>query len=166
MPQVDVLLCDPQHILFRDGGNRFAVLLVVGVREVLRPDVRDGGVDPADQGELRGQALHQRLFRGRQLLVGNRPLAGDAAQLLHELDERRVGLAGRHVAASAEWPGTFPEREIRRDAVAVAFVFADVGVQARRSEEHTSELQSLAYLVCRLLLEKKKKYIKHDYLMI
>src|SRR2546425_3397286 len=27
----------------------------------------------------------------------------------------------------------------------------------RRSEEHTSELQSLAYLVCRLLLEKKKK---------
>src|SRR2546425_6221585 len=31
---------------------------------------------------------------------------------------------------------------------------ADVGF---RSEEHTSELQSLAYLVCRLLLEKKKK---------
>src|SRR2546425_6128895 len=28
---------------------------------------------------------------------------------------------------------------------------------AERSEEHTSELQSLAYLVCRLLLEKKKK---------
>src|SRR5205823_9122097 len=27
----------------------------------------------------------------------------------------------------------------------------------KRSEEHTSELQSLAYLVCRLLLEKKKK---------
>src|SRR5687767_15212106 len=27
---------------------------------------------------------------------------------------------------------------------------------AHRSEEHTSELQSLAYLVCRLLLEKKK----------
>src|SRR5205823_13311974 len=29
-----------------------------------------------------------------------------------------------------------------------------------RSEEHTSELQSLAYLVCRLLLEKKKQYQK------
>src|SRR3989441_1674763 len=29
---------------------------------------------------------------------------------------------------------------------------------ANRSEEHTSELQSLAYLVCRLLLEKKKKH--------
>src|SRR5687767_15330225 len=30
-----------------------------------------------------------------------------------------------------------------------------------RSEEHTSELQSLAYLVCRLLLEKKKKQKKY-----
>src|SRR6266404_7061233 len=30
-------------------------------------------------------------------------------------------------------------------------------LDSRRSEEHTSELQSLAYLVCRLLLEKKKK---------
>src|SRR5205823_13975711 len=29
--------------------------------------------------------------------------------------------------------------------------------RGKRSEEHTSELQSLAYLVCRLLLEKKKK---------
>src|SRR2546425_7860151 len=29
---------------------------------------------------------------------------------------------------------------------------------AGRSEEHTSELQSLAYLVCRLLLEKKKQH--------
>src|SRR2546425_3331991 len=31
--------------------------------------------------------------------------------------------------------------------------------QRERSEEHTSELQSLAYLVCRLLLEKKKLHI-------
>src|SRR2546425_3075945 len=30
----------------------------------------------------------------------------------------------------------------------------------KRSEEHTSELQSLAYLVCRLLLEKKKKNLE------
>src|SRR2546425_3918467 len=34
---------------------------------------------------------------------------------------------------------------------------ADGRGSALRSEEHTSELQSLAYLVCRLLLEKKKK---------
>src|SRR5438445_2548974 len=31
------------------------------------------------------------------------------------------------------------------------------GEQGRRSEEHTSELQSRQYLVCRLLLEKKKR---------
>src|SRR3712207_3136034 len=34
---------------------------------------------------------------------------------------------------------------------------AGVGVAAVRSEEHTSELQSRQYLVCRLLLEKKKQ---------
>src|SRR3712207_7188271 len=32
-------------------------------------------------------------------------------------------------------------------------------ISTRRSEEHTSELQSRQYLVCRLLLEKKKKYV-------
>src|SRR5687767_15610192 len=37
--------------------------------------------------------------------------------------------------------------------------FGEINRSIRRSEEHTSELQSLAYLVCRLLLEKKKKNI-------
>src|SRR5687767_15351166 len=45
-------------------------------------------------------------------------------------------------------------------SAAVAAARADAEAKAaeplRRSEEHTSELQSLAYLVCRLLLEKKK----------
>src|SRR5436190_7249786 len=35
------------------------------------------------------------------------------------------------------------------------------GLGRRRSEEHTSELQSHSDLVCRLLLEKKKKNKKH-----
>src|SRR5436853_4835153 len=34
---------------------------------------------------------------------------------------------------------------------------------AARSEEHTSELQSLRHLVCRLLLEKKKKIAEHNH---
>src|SRR2546425_1818147 len=38
--------------------------------------------------------------------------------------------------------------------------------RARRSEEHTSELQSLAYLVCRLLLEKKKNHASSDHLVL
>src|SRR5215210_8212150 len=36
------------------------------------------------------------------------------------------------------------------------------GHRRRRSEEHTSELQSPMYLVCRLLLEKKKKLSRPD----
>src|SRR2546422_5878925 len=36
------------------------------------------------------------------------------------------------------------------------------GEQGERSEEHTSELQSRLHLVCRLLLEKKKKNAIHD----
>src|SRR2546430_12412312 len=37
---------------------------------------------------------------------------------------------------------------------------ATTAVRRGRSEEHTSELQSQSNLVCRLLLEKKKKYIE------
>src|SRR5216683_7843255 len=37
---------------------------------------------------------------------------------------------------------------------------------SRRSEEHTSELQSRSDLVCRLLLEKKKKILLTTYLLI
>src|SRR5258708_14452718 len=37
----------------------------------------------------------------------------------------------------------------------------DAHVEAPRSEEHTSELQSPDHLVCRLLLEKKKKTNRH-----
>src|SRR2546425_2530366 len=46
----------------------------------------------------------------------------------------------------------------RTFGVRLAANVAEVDVVGRgdRSEEHTSELQSLAYLVCRLLLEKKK----------
>src|SRR2546425_6960238 len=47
-----------------------------------------------------------------------------------------------------------------RDVGGVAVTGLDepvVVTRRERSEEHTSELQSLAYLVCRLLLEKKKK---------
>src|SRR5205814_2779534 len=46
---------------------------------------------------------------------------------------------------------------------AVLAVLRVAGVEAQgRSEEHTSELQSLRHLVCRLLLEKKKEKSKFD----
>src|SRR3712207_7095836 len=62
---------------------------------------------------------------------------------------RRVtGVSGRVGLADRQGPGA---------------VRADQGQRVRarraRSEEHTSELQSRQYLVCRLLLEKKKKVV-------
>src|SRR3712207_8383236 len=42
-----------------------------------------------------------------------------------------------------------------KDRVAVE----EVGAVSQRSEEHTSEIQSRQYLVCRLLVEKKKIYL-------
>src|SRR3712207_8686353 len=44
-----------------------------------------------------------------------------------------------------------------RLAAGQPFDLLSVGEHERRSEEHTSELQSRQYLVCRLLLEKKTK---------
>src|SRR5690625_6691646 len=53
-------------------------------------------------------------------------------------------------------------RQIKADH---RFVFAQTRIDAQiriRSEEHTSELQSRGHLVCRLLLEKKKKRLIHS----
>src|SRR2546425_7244395 len=47
-----------------------------------------------------------------------------------------------------------PHAQMRSNSLEVS---GDLMAVAYRSEEHTSELQSLAYLVCRLLLEKKKQ---------
>src|SRR3712207_8342200 len=51
-------------------------------------------------------------------------------------------------------PDSLPEPELRRPAGPPADDLPDD--EQNRSEEHTSELQSRQYLVCRLLLEKKK----------
>src|SRR6266566_6872874 len=72
-----------------------------------------------------------------QLIEGapDRGQAGGRPQRLADLRQRRIG----------------PCRDQRRQAI-------EVGRRQRtRSEEHTSELQSPCNLVCRLLLEKKKK---------
>src|SRR3712207_8626009 len=68
----------------------------------------------------------------------------------HRLGRRQPGRsAGGEVEARAVQPA------LDRRVVDVALGQRYVGV--RRSEEHTSELQSRQYLVCRLLLEKKKR---------
>src|SRR2546425_8341531 len=84
----------------------------------------------------------------------------------HDTDERRqqhdigVPLAEERVDAAAPW-----NRPLARAQDGTRQAAADGRMRGARSEEHTSELQSLAYLVCRLLLEKKKKKITYAYLM-
>src|SRR5689334_24816635 len=77
-----------------------------------------------------GEKLFERAGRGLRLTDMGRVVSGYADEIFalgHEL-RQRVG----HADGDLQWP-------------------------ARRSEEHTSELQSQFHLVCRLLLEKKKK---------
>src|SRR2546425_7338227 len=54
------------------------------------------------------------------------------------------------------YPGSRPSRNHRLHCAR----FSEISPALPRSEEHTSELQSLAYLVCRLLLEKKKNRLR------
>src|SRR3712207_7882670 len=58
--------------------------------------------------------------------------------------------------------GAGVERHILFDLVQVRQRPLEFALEVPRSEEHTSELQSRQYLVCRLLLEKKKKSIPTD----
>src|SRR2546430_10555051 len=64
-------------------------------------------------------------------------------------------LAGRSITVEMQ-----PER-VRPERSEVGRLLADSALaRALRSEEHTSELQSQSNLVCRLLLEKKKDYVR------
>src|SRR3712207_7824837 len=65
---------------------------------------------------------------------------------------------GRDVSAGVVWLGCADTTGCDTSSVAPSRCASS---SASRSEEHTSELQSRQYLVCRLLLEKKKKSKKH-----
>src|SRR5690606_41712786 len=99
--------------------------------------------EPGDQRDLhsfptrRSSDLHHASGRGAAAAAGGHQAR---ARSLQGFGSGHVGPAG--------WPGS---RDFHVDSVGSA---AD---QGWRSEEHTSELQSRENLVCRLLLEKKKK---------
>src|SRR3712207_6988856 len=66
---------------------------------------------------------------------------------------------GEPVCPVVSVPGAESDRAILdpgHQAIAIPFYFMEPFPAGGRSEEHTSELQSRQYLVCRLLLEKKK----------
>src|SRR2546425_7268827 len=74
---------------------------------------------------------------------------------------RNFGFDARSYDDLADAPievGKFEEFSLNQDGPEVRVIIH--GDNWKRSEEHTSELQSLAYLVCRLLLEKKKTKIQ------
>src|SRR5205823_14268632 len=110
--------------------------------ELLQDRVLDSLV-AFDRAQRLGEGVHDR--RGREWVgrglhlrtpeqIANRPVELEqlvVAQVLDHTDD-----VSRH------------DRLVHRDG------------RVDRSEEHTSELQSLAYLVCRLLLEKKKTTIR------
>src|SRR3712207_8023115 len=80
--------------------------------------------------------------------------------LFRSLDRTRELLRG------GEWPGEVKVVELDQNrgkggAVRAGAEHADGELLAIRSEEHTSELQSRQYLVCRLLLEKNKPSVQH-----
>src|SRR5687767_15740002 len=84
------------------------------------------------------------LFRSRELLPANGPGRAGAG-----LGEGRAAFSMTDGGTTLTVAVTgLPADAVRSGRVAAAL--------SARSEEHTSELQSLAYLVCRLLLEKKK----------
>src|SRR3712207_8253903 len=85
------------------------------------------------------------------------------------LDRRGGAVAGLEVAVHAAPEIGLAEQRLQHaydlgallvDGRRVKIV--DLAVARRRSEEHTSELQSRQYIVCRLLLETKKAVICND----
>src|SRR5262245_65040680 len=70
---------------------------------------------------------------------------------------RALEASGRQVAHVEVGEPDFPTPPHVVEAGARALRNGDTRYTPARSEEHTSELQSLRHLVCRLLLEKKKK---------
>src|SRR5688572_25181752 len=81
---------------------------------------------------------------------------------LHSFPTRRSSdLVAReqldHVLAGQQREAGLVLNRTRRELLGGVLVQGDIQLVAHRSEEHTSELQSQSNLVCRLLLEKKKK---------
>src|SRR5690349_24244741 len=87
------------------------------------------------------------LFRSRTPDLAGVGEAHVLGALVHQFDEAHVVLAHRLRDGVPAAPG-----------VQLRVVVAVAAQHVLRSEEHTSELQSRRDLVCRLLLEKKKKY--------
>src|SRR3712207_5419065 len=80
----------------------------------------------------------------------------DALPIYREAAHAVAAELGLHVDVVHDLRGE--DRAAAEDGAALGLALPGRPVELLRSEEHTSELQSRQYLVCRLLLEKKKKH--------
>src|SRR2546425_2495811 len=110
---------------------------IEAVNQRARVQVADGTQPHTIRASGGGAPRAVRRSTGHRTTTSNRPLRSTgswfAARMLRRISSSGARRRPSVMSSSADTPST------------------------SRSEEHTSELQSLAYLVCRLLLEKKKK---------
>src|SRR3712207_8913227 len=85
-----------------------------------------------------------------------------AALRLLEAGYEVTGVTFRFYEMDSSTASSDDARELS-EKLGIAHITYDARTLFRRSEEHTSELQSRQYLVCRLLLEKKKHTRLHTY---
>src|SRR5205814_7134155 len=106
-------------------------------------------------------ALHLHLYFTSFYTYGNHrdlhsfPTRRSSDLVDEKLVEHSRRLGGLMLAEMERWEDEIPiVSDVRGKGLMIGM---DLIVPRTRSEEHTSELQSLRHLVCRLLLEKKKK---------
>src|SRR5699024_12506222 len=137
------LLGAAQHVLLAGEGRR--------------EQPHSAGADPpaaaADPWSARASAL----VAGRGWCTTDDPLVGRLADQLRAADAAGIDLSEEHLSILAEAADRVADADITSVPAASAAAVRQVVVGTLRSEEHTSELQSRFDLVCRLLLEKKKK---------
>src|SRR3712207_6994384 len=74
-------------------------------------------------------------------------------------DQGEIALGKNCLVAFMSWEGyNFEDAIILSERLVKDDELTSIHIEEYRSEEHTSELQSRQYLVCRLLLEKKKTH--------
>src|SRR5205823_1199093 len=116
--------------------------------------------DYVHEHQFRGYADAARSCRHLRGLLPCQRRGRFEKQASHE-ERRKIFLDPLHgrrpSEAEARGHGYAPHAACPRDLAKGEGVHYGIDGSEMRSEEHTSELQSLAYLVCRLLLEKKKK---------
>src|SRR5205814_9479829 len=113
--------------------------------------------------DSRGQPTVEVEVTLKNRIVGRATIPSGASTGVHEAVELRDGgkrFMGKGVARAVANVNEKIAPRLRGKEAREQEAIDRMMIEMDRSEEHTSELQSLRHLVCRLLLEKKKKSIR------